>query len=252
MVFAAGLGTRLRPLTDSMPKALVPVGGHPLLWHVLQRLQAAGYTSVVVNVHHFAGQIVSWLSGQREFSDMDIRISDESAALLDTGGGLLRAEGLLSAPPGEGAGGRILVHNVDILTNLDLEWLWRQGRDDALSTLVVSPRETSRYLLFDEGMRLRGWTDIRTGEVRSPYGEIDPGRYRRLAFSGIHLVSGGVFAAMREAGFSGKFPIMDFYLRVCADHPVYGVVPEGLRLLDVGKTASLAQAEAFLQRDSSR
>ena len=240
MIFAAGLGTRLKPLTDTMPKALVPVGGVPLLKHVADRILAAGIPEIVVNTHHFAEQIERYVAGEPAFAGR-VRLSPEPDRLLETGGGLLHARPFL-----EGSG-RILVHNVDILSNLDIPLLAQSAPEDALATLVVSDRPTSRYLLFDGGMRLTGWTDVRSGEVRSPFPGLDPSRCRRLAFSGIHLVSDRIFDAMDACGFGGRFSIIDFYLRAAADHPVYGYVPEGFRMLDVGKTDSLEQAERFLR-----
>ncbi|MBR7049803.1 MAG: NTP transferase domain-containing protein, partial [Prevotella sp.] len=156
MIFAAGLGTRLKPLTDTMPKALVRVGGKPLLEHVVLRLKDAGYERIVVNVHHFADQIIDFLKEQNNFG-LDIRISDEREALLETGGGIKKALPLFD--PTE----PILIHNVDILSNLDLQSL---PTDAPL--LVVSQRQTKRYLLFDDDMRLQGWTNIETGEVKGP------------------------------------------------------------------------------------
>lgn len=238
MIFAAGLGTRLRPLTDTLPKALVPVGGAPRLYHVLMKLKAAGITEFVINVHHFADKIVSYLEENDRFG-MDIRISDETDGLLETGGGILHARQFLDGP--------FLVHNVDILSNLDVASFVGKARPEALATLLVSDRQTSRYLLFDDDMRLKGWTNISTGEVRSPYPDLDPASCRKLAFSGIHLVSDKIFDAFGEYGFSGRFPIMDFYLKACRDCPVYGAVQPGLELMDVGKTDTLAQAEEFLK-----
>lgn len=238
MIFAAGLGTRLRPLTDTLPKALVPVGGAPLLYHVLMKLKAAGITEFVINVHHFADKIVSYLEENDRFG-MDISISDETDGLLETGGGILHARQFLDGP--------FLVHNVDILSNLDVASFVGKARPEALATLLVSDRQTSRYLLFDDDMRLKGWTNISTGEVRSPYPDLDPASCRKLAFSGIHLVSDKIFDTFGEYGFSGRFPIMDFYLKACRDCPVYGAVQPGLELMDVGKTDTLAQAEEFLK-----
>lgn len=236
MVFAAGLGTRLRPLTDTLPKALVPVAGQPLLYHVLHKLADAGYTEAVVNVHHFGEQIIRYLAENGPFG-LDIRISDERDLLRDTGGGILHARKLLENSP-------FLVHNVDILSNCDLRNI--PLPEGALATLVVSERPTSRYLLFDGEMRLVGWTHTGTGEIRSPYPDLDPSRCRRLAFSGIHLLAPGVFGAMRTLGFQDVFPIMDFYLKACRDYPVYGYVPRNLRLLDVGKPEALLRAADFL------
>ena len=148
LVFAAGLGTRLRPLTDTMPKAMVPVAGKPLLGHVLDRLVSSlacrgadRLTEAVVNVHHFPDQIISYLAS-RDWG-VPVRVSDERDFLRDTGGGLLYAEPLLH-------GARVLIHNVDILSNLDFRWLLAMAPVDALSTLVVSERPTQRYFLFRE------------------------------------------------------------------------------------------------------
>ena len=233
MIFAAGLGTRLRPLTDTMPKALVPVAGAPLLAHVIRRLKGAGYDRLVVNVHHFPEQIRQYLSVY-DFG-VHIDISDESGLLLETGGAVRHARPLL-----EGAD-RFLVHNVDIISDLDLDWFERQWRPDALATLLVSERKTSRYLLFDDDLRLVGWTNVSTGEVRSPYPSLDVSACRRLAFAGIHGMSSKILDVMED--FPERFPIMDFYLQVCDRHPIYAALPEQLSLVDVGKFDSLAEAE---------
>jgi NDP-sugar pyrophosphorylase family protein len=239
MIFAAGLGTRLKPITDTLPKALVPVGGEPLLYHVITKLKAAGYTELVINVHHFAGLIREYLAAH-DFG-LPISISDETAELLETGGGIAHAKDLI-LPTGE----PFLIHNVDILSNLDIPWFRSQTRPEAISTLLVSERETSRYLLFDGEMRLVGWTNVTTGEVRSPYPDLNPDHYHKLAFAGIHNLSPAIFDAFEQSGFTGRFPIMDFYIRECANYPIYGVRAPGLRLLDVGKVDSLAQAEELL------
>lgn len=244
MIFAAGLGTRLKPLTDMMPKALVPVCGRPLIEHVTRRLKEAGVTSAVVNVHHFAGMIEEWVQNQ---DMMEMSVSDERAMLLETGGGVLHARPLL-----EGCG-RFLIHNVDILSNLDIRWFDSYVTDDALATLLVSDRKTSRYLLFNpDDMRLVGWTNVSTGEVRSPYADLDPESCVKLAFSGIHIMSDWVFDVMesyaderglRSEGSEPRFPIMDFYLTACAAYPIYGVKKDDLKLIDVGKLDTLEQAE---------
>ena len=240
MIFAAGLGTRLKPLTDSMPKAMVPVGGKPLLGIVLGKLRDAGVSSTCVNVYHFAGQIIAYLENN-PVPGMEISISDErSSGLLETGGGILAAERYLCGDS------PVLIHNVDILSNLDIHLFLGSLCPDDLATLVVSERKTSRYLLFDDDMLLRGWTDARTGEVRGPAAGGDISAYRRLAFSGIHAVSSRIFAAMRSTGFFGRFPIMDFYLAACSLFSIRGYVPAGFRMLDVGKADTLAEAEKFL------
>ena len=240
MIFAAGLGTRLKPLTDTMPKALVPVCGEPLLYHVITKLKAAGYDELVVNVHHFAEQIVDYLS-THDFG-VKICVSDESECLLETGGGILHARPFL-----EGGEDPFLIHNVDILSNLDLAWFRQQTPPEALATLLVSERQTSRYLLFDDTLHLCGWTDLRTGEVRTPYPDLDPARCRRFAFSGIHNLSPRIFEAFDQMAVPERFPIMDFYLKACARYPIVGVQAQDLKLMDVGKVDTLAQAEDWLK-----
>lgn len=240
MVFAAGLGTRLKPITDTLPKALVPVCGQPLLYHTIHKLKAAGYTDVVVNVHHFAGQIREYLA-THDFG-LNISISDESDQLLETGGGILHARNLLE-PLEE----PFLIHNVDIVSNLDIPWFRAQMRPDALATLLVSERKTQRYLLFNQEMRLMGWTNVATGEVRSTYPDLDPSACRRFAFAGIHNISPAIFEAFEQAGFSGRFPIMDFYLDACARFPIYGAVASSLQLVDVGKIETLPEAESVCE-----
>ena len=161
LIFAAGLGTRLKPLTDAMPKAMVPVAGKPLIEHLLRKVAAAGFDKAVVNVHHFADQIIDFVSS-RDFG-LKIASSDERDALLETGGGIKKAQSLL------GTDQPFLAHNVDILSNLDLRQFYQMHRSRDLATLLVSRRTTSRYLLFDAERRLVGWTNVQTGEVKSPY-----------------------------------------------------------------------------------
>ena len=227
MIFAAGLGTRLKPLTDTMPKALVTVGGMPLIWHVIMKLKAAGYERIVVNVHHFAQQIVDYLATNGNFG-LDIRISDETGGLLETGGGIRKALSLFDPMS------PILIHNVDILSNLNLAAL---PADETV--LVVSERKTKRYLQFDDTMRLVGWKNIETGEVKGR-------EARSLAFSGIHVLGPSMFPLLED--WPQRFPIMDFYLAVCNQQLIRGYEACNLRLLDVGKLDTLEQAELFLKQ----
>ena len=237
MIFAAGLGTRLKPLTDTMPKALVKVGGEPLLWHVIQKLKAAGYERIVINVHHFAQQIVDYLSANDNFG-LDIRISDETAGLLETGGGIKKALPLFDPES------PILIHNVDILSNVRLDKLYDLAASAAAADasvdalLLVSDRKTKRYLQFDDEMRLTGWKNIETGEVKGQEG-------RSLAFSGIHLLGPNTFPLFDQM--PDRFGIIDFYLKFCQQYVFLGNEKRGLRLLDVGKLDSLEQAEKFLK-----
>lgn len=237
MIFAAGLGTRLKPLTDTMPKALVPVAGKPLLQHTLQKLQGAGITDVVINVHHFADMIEQWC--QQHPMGLNIRFSDERQELLETGGGIKHAAHLLSD-----AQDGFLIHNVDILSNADLGAFIAFGKGKT-ATLMVSDRKTSRYLLFDDDMRLVGWTNIQTGEVKSPYPDLDVSKYHRYAFAGIHYMNPLLFRYFDE--WPQKFSIIDFYLSICNRETIYGYPPNNLRLMDVGKIDTLAEAEDFLK-----
>ena len=279
MIFAAGLGTRLKPLTDTMPKALVRVGGEPLIKRVIMNLAAAGVDRIVVNVHHFAGQIIDYLKDNDNFG-LDIRISDETAGLLETGGGIKKAAPLFDpADP-------ILIHNVDILSNVDLREFYQvasrsekgkvkseesecgsekgkveneDGRgkneesnccDAVDAVLLVSWRKTKRYLLFNDDMKLVGWTNIETGEVRSPYPELNPKECRMYAFAGIHALSPRLLKMMDE--FPDRFGIIDFYLKACATHNIKGYVKDDLKLMDIGKLDTLAQAEEFLEELGDR
>lgn len=239
MIFAAGLGTRLKPLTDHMPKALVPVSGKPLIQWQIDKLFAAGCTDLTVNVHHFADMLEEYLSAHTP-QGMTLHISDERNALLDTGGGLKKAASLLS----DGSDGRpILIHNTDILSNAPLQEFYAQNLM-ADATLLVSNRKTTRYLLFNDEGLLMGWTNVQTGEVRSPHKRLNPAACHKYAFSGIHLFSPRLFPLMDA--FPGKFGIIDFYLSVCSTCAIKADVRNGLRLLDVGKQDTLSAADAFV------
>ncbi|MBQ5944761.1 MAG: NTP transferase domain-containing protein [Bacteroidales bacterium] len=263
MVFAAGLGTRLRPLTDTIPKALVPLGGGTLLSNTLLKLKDSGFNDVVVNTFHFADKIGSYLRDNDGFG-MRISISDERGVLdpsapLETGGGILHARRFLE-------GGPFLVHNVDIISNLDIpSFVSAASAGTRLATILVSERQTSRYLLFDKEMRLAGWKNVSTGEVKSPSPELDLRGLRCLAFSGIHFISNDIFDVMDDmeaspekyplydgegrivaAGAPGRrFSIIDFYLRAAALREVRGVTVPGLELIDVGKPETLALAREY-------
>ena len=291
MILAAGLGTRLKPLTDTMPKALVPVGGKPLLDIQIEKLAQAGYDRFVVNVHHFAQQIIDHVNDHYPPSPTThhpssithhpspiILISDETSELLETGGGLKKAQGLFRDDE------PILIHNVDILDNVDYDWFRRQHQDDEDAVLLVSKRKTKRYLLFDNAMRLMGWKNIETGEVKSPFpwlreaeitiddnlqvtsnrspipsggaggglpipsggaggGLPHHSSLHAFAFSGIHSFSPRLFPLMDR--FPDRFPIIDFYLSVCHRSRIVGLVKNDLQVLDVGKLDSLEQAEKF-------
>lgn len=241
MIFAAGLGTRLRPLTDTMPKALVPIAGKTLLEHVIQKLANAGFDELIVNIHHHGEQIVQFLKEKKNFG-LRIEISDEREMLLDTGGGIKKATHFFDD------GKPFLIHNVDILSNADLKGLYEKHcKSDNLATLLVNQRETSRYLLFDENMRLNGWQNIKTEEVKSPHDNFNPEHYKRFAFSGIHLLSPDIFKWMES--WNGKFPIMDFYLNLCGEIPIGAFNDDQLKMVDVGKIETLEKAEEFVVKE---
>lgn len=243
MIFAAGLGTRLKPLTDTMPKALLPIAGKTLIQWQIEQLRQAGICDIVVNVHHFGEQIIRYLQENDGFG-CHIAISDERDRLLETGGGLYHARHLLC----EGSGEPILACNADILSNIRIADLQAAFRPEMMALLVVSERTTQRYLLFDNAMRLHGWTNIATGEVR-PADLQGMVTYRRLAFSGMQILSPAIFdcmdAVMAQKG--QKFSLIDLYLSICAAHPLYGYLPADYRMMDVGKIDQLAAATAFAQ-----
>ena len=244
MILAAGLGTRLKPLTDTMPKALVPVSGRPLLDINIRRLMEQGYDRFVVNIHHFAQQIIDFVKEQ-DYAPL-VHFSDETDQLLETGGGLKKAQNLFRDDQ------PILLHNVDILDNVNYDWFARQHQPDEDAVLLVSQRKTKRYLLFDNAMHLMGWKNIETGEIKSPYeyvrrtGLSQHGEELNMfAFSGIHSFSPRLFPLMER--FPERFPIIDFYLSVCHRASIVGLVKPDLQLMDVGKLETLHEADAFFE-----
>ena len=241
LIFAAGLGTRLKPLTDSMPKALVQVTGKPLLQHIIEKLSDSGFKEIVINVHHFPEQIVRFLRDNNNFG-LHIDVSDESDKLLDTGGGIRKASALLKGDS------PFLVHNVDILSNADLRKLYDNHiQHKNMATLLVSQRKTNRYLLFDEQNVLKGWINDSTGEIKSPYPDFSPEKCRRFAFAGIQVISPQIFDLMKNM--TDKFSIIDFYLSIAADVNIKGYPVSGLGMIDVGKIDSLKEAEEFYTKE---
>ena len=243
LIFGAGLGTRLRPLTDSRPKALVEVGGEPMLGRVIRSAVKAGATTVTVNVHHFAPMVTDWLS-TRDFG-IPVSVSDESRLLLDTGGGLLKARPMLD----DGSDEPILIHNADILTDAPLRQLAEAHRASGNDvTLMVAPRQSSRALLFDRQMSLAGWLNRASGET-IPEG-VCPTDFTELAFSGVHMVSPRVFPALAAyAGSAGAvFPIVPFYLSMIGRLTMRGwMQPEGTAWFDIGRPESLIRARQFIE-----
>jgi len=269
MIFAAGLGTRLKPITDTRPKALVEVCGKTLLERQIEELQAAGFNEIVINIHHFAQMIRDYLAANNNFG-ADIYLSDESDELRDTGGGIKHASALLDN------GEPFFVHNVDILSNVNLNDLYDYhlahaiSDDTPLATLLVSLRKTSRYLLFDRDDNLVGWMNEQTGEVKSPFKEIAgaainymkrPGNAEsvscfdadkflsdnslsKYAFAGMHVMSPYILTLMK--GCKEKFSIVDFYLENCDKFNIRAYIKDDLKLVDVGKLSTLHEAEEFI------
>jgi len=249
-VLAAGLGTRLRPITNDRPKALVKYHGKYLIEHVLNKLGASGFSNVVVNVHHFAGQIISFVHKYQTgvvsgiSADMHITCSDETDLLRNTGGGIKHAEKIIRKKLGTSVNGMeskaFLVYNVDIVSNIDLDWFWARHLEysraytNMLATLLVSKRKSSRYLLFDTSMRLVGWTNVNTGEIKSPFKNIDIEKCSKYAFSGIHIISSKVFDLMKN--YPEDFSIIDFYLDMVSDYSIFGCkATRDFEWEDVGK-----------------
>ena len=251
MIFAAGLGTRLKPLTDTLPKALVPLAGKTLLQWQIERLKAAGITDIVVNVHHFPDMIINYLRENDNFG-CRIAVSDERDMLLETGGGLRKAKSLLLGIGSRESGNNdepILICNVDILSNIDLPTLLQAYNPEEMGVVVVSPRDTQRYLLFDETNRLCGWTNIATGEVRPASLASSPNSLiaSRLAFSGMQVLNPRIFDVMDKvvAEKGEKFSLIDLYLSIAEKEILRAFIPENYRMMDVGKIAQLSEAESF-------
>ncbi len=235
MIFAAGLGTRLRPLTENRPKALVEVSGLSLLEFSIRRLKLFGFREIIINIHYHGDQIVAFLQQNENFG-IHIEVSDERDLLLDTGGGLKKAAWFLKDAP-------FLVYNADILSDLDLGKLYETHlANDHLATLAVQQRDTSRAFLFDENGLLCGWQNAATGAVKHsrPAATTTP-----LAFSGIHVLSPEIFTFMPEA--VPVFSIVDVYLKAAASHPI-AAYPHDSRWVDVGKISELEKAAGVIHQ----
>lgn len=232
MIFAAGFGTRLKPLTDSKPKALVEIGGRTFLEIVIRKLLRAGADEIVVNVHHFADKIEEYLKAKNNFG-VCIHISDERDFLLDTGGGLKKAAPFLEGNE------PVIIHNVDVLSNLDLANVVAfHLKKKALATIVARERQTQRYLLFDQNHRLVGWENIQTGETKI----VDPRKFVNaapLAFSGIQVLNPEIFSLITQ---EGKFSIIDTYLELAKDYKILAYTDQSDLWMDIGKPAELEEA----------
>lgn len=279
MIFAAGIGSRLKPITDTLPKALVPISGEPLIKILIDKLKSYGYDDVVINLHHFAQKIRDYVQAENNFG-FNISFSDETDLLRNTGGAIKHAtEYLKGNEP-------FLVHNVDILSNLDLDDFYDYHMsnsisiDTPLATILVSDRKTTRYFLFDNANNLVGWMNLATGEVKSPFDYLkreadikvaDPTQgasvtnadtsenenlfdhesflqkhnLKKFAFAGIHIMSPYILTLMEN--YPESFSIVDFYLDMADKYNIKGYVAKDLQLVDVGKIDSIKLAEDFLK-----
>jgi len=239
MILAAGLGTRLQPLTDNTPKALVEVGNKPMLEHAILRLKAAGFTHIVINIHHLGGMITDFLAANDNFG-LKIDVSDESDYLYGTGGGIKHAESYL------GGDEPFIVHNVDIFTNANLGAMYAAHvASGALVTLLVNRRPSARRLLFDNDRLLCGWRNHDTGEVKSFYPGFDPEAYLEYSFGGVHVISPTIFQFMEE--WTGKFSIIDFYLSIAHKAKILAYTENKLEIIDAGNLQTLHNAGKWLK-----
>jgi NDP-sugar pyrophosphorylase family protein len=214
------------------------VAGKPLLAHVIEKLKAAGCKKIVINIHHFGQMIIDYVKENKNFG-IDIVFSDEREMLLETGGAIKHAVDLLGGEP-------FLIHNVDIMSNVDLQALWSEHINSrSAATLLVSKRNSSRALLFNKESNLTAWNNKNTGEVKTPYENIEIACLEEFAFSGIHVFSPQLFKYFGE--YPEKFSIIDFYLNTCKAEKIKAFTQDGLQLLDVGKLDSLEKANAFVQ-----
>jgi len=228
MILAAGMGTRLGALTANTPKALVEINGVPLLAIVLQRLHSFGFNDITINVHHFADQIIDYLTNNN--FGVKITISDERDQLLDTGGGIKKAAWFFND------GNPFLVHNVDIISNIDLKALYQYNiNTKAMATLACKQRNSSRYFLFDEQQRLCGWENVKTGERKIATHTL-PENPQRMAFSGIHVIHPSIFDKITS---TGKFSIVDTYLHLAGDNLINCFDIGDTMITDVGTPEQL-------------
>lgn len=236
MILAAGLGTRLKPFTDKHPKALAVVNGKTILQRNIEFLAKFGITDIIINVHHFANEIIEFLDGKKNFGSK-ITISDESGEVLETGGGLKKAAWFFEANDAP-----FVVMNVDVLTDIHLRGMIEQHKKiKPLATLAVTNRHTSRYFLFDEMDLLCGWKNIKTGEQKISR---EASRYTQKAFSGIHLISPKIFSLMYM---DGKFSMVDLYLELAKTHSIVAFDHNNSKFIDVGKPESIAKAESLFR-----
>lgn len=235
MIFAAGYGTRLKPITNNIPKALVKIGDKVLLGLIIQNLIDFGYNQIIINVHHFADQIINYLNENSNFN-IEIAISDERDELLDSGGGLKKASWFFNKNE------TCLLHNVDIISDIDLnDMLEYHLKSKASATLAVRNRETQRYFIFNKGMQLKGWKNKASNEIKY-VGQIS-GFQQELAFSGIHFIESDILEYISS---EGKFSIIDEYLKIAEHAKIVGYDHTNSIWMDIGKPESLKNAATIL------
>lgn len=243
LIFAAGLGTRLRPFTLSAPKALVELLGVPMLERVILKLKSYGITDITVNVHHFAGQITDFLEAHDNFG-VTIHVSDETDLLRDTGGGVLHAERFLAGSE------PVVIHNADIYTDFDLnELIQRHLTSGADATMLGAIRDTQRYLFFNQKDRLCGWGNIATGETRPEGFDMTQPGLKRLAYGGVQIFNPeAIYPLLKQYGAeTEKFGIFPFYIANCDRLNIHAFTPaEQYHWFDIGKPESIERAEAEL------
>jgi len=242
LILAAGLGTRLGPFTSDRPKALVEVQGRTMLEHQLRHLSNAGFDRFVINIHHFAGKVRAFLKENHNFG-LDIMLSDESNLLLDTGGGIRQAMHIFNddAP--------VLVHNVDIFSNTDLNRLYQAHMESgADATLLTARRNTSRYLYFNKDKNLCGWSNEKTGEIRSHLSSFDKSQFTPYAFQGIHVISPKVLPLL-DAIPEQKFGITDFYVSNASRLNLQMVESDPSQWIDAGKPETLDVAARIIKEN---
>jgi N-acetyl-alpha-D-muramate 1-phosphate uridylyltransferase len=230
-ILAAGLGTRLMPLTNNIPKAMVKINGKPMLGHLIDKLTRFGFTEIIINVHHYGEKIIDYVNSIN-INGVELLISDERDQLLDTGGGLLKAQNLLSDSE------NFLVHNVDIYSNIDLHKIYLYHKNsDNLVILAVKERYSTNYLLFDPDNTLCGWYSNKTNSKRIVR---EQATYKELAFSGIQIINSKIFHNITE---TGKFGLVPMYLRLAQNHKLGAYIHNDKDVLDLGKHENLKKAE---------
>ncbi len=233
MIFAAGLGTRLRPLTNKKPKALVEINGITMLELVINKLKKAGICDFVINVHHFSEQIIDFLKDNRNFNS-NIYISDESNMLLETGGGLYKAAKYLSSDNED-----FIVYNVDIFSDININNLINfHKKNNSLVTLAVQNIKSSRQLLFDKKNYLCQWQNISTGEKK--IARNTNSKLNAFAFSGIHVINNKIFELITE---TGKFSIIDTYLRIAKNYKISAYIHNSSFCIDIGSYKNILKAQ---------